>query len=400
MNRTPTRRGPALILACALALLPAAAAAQSLFAPVVRIDDAVVTEWQVAQRARFLDLFRTPGDTRAIAIERLIEETLQIEAGRDAGIAPTPEAIEAGMTEFAARVELPLEEFLEAIGQGGVSPEAFRDFVTAGIVWRDLIRSRFGPEVRPEDDEIDARLIETGAEGGTRVLLSEIILPADDPATAAASRARAADLARLSDAEAFAAAARLYSQAPTRIQGGALDWRPLAVLPDVVRPTLGGLPAGRASAPVELGSSIAVFFMRDREEVRAAPPGDIAIDHALLTLPSPEAAARLAATAQTCDDLYPAARTLPEDALRRETVPEERIAPAVRQVLDGLDRHETALLPGATATVVMLCARQPDTEAALNRLAVAEELAGQALNARANRLLAELRARATIVRFE
>jgi peptidyl-prolyl cis-trans isomerase SurA len=402
--RPVTRTTPRFLLACALALLPLAAAfpsaAQSLFASVAKVNEAVVTEWQVQQRARFLDLFRTPGNTRLIAIDRLIEEQLQVQAGAAAGIVPTPEAVQAGMTEFASRVELSLEEFIAAIGQGGVSAEAYRDFVAAGIVWRELVRDRFGPEARPEDGAVDARLLETGAEGGTRVLLSEIILPADDPATAAASRARAAELSRIADADEFAAAARLFSQAPTRFQGGTLEWRPLAALPDIVRPTVAATATGQASRPVELGTSIALFFMRDREEVRAAPPGDIAIDYALLTLPAPEAAARVAATVQTCDDLYTDARGLPEDALRRETAPEAQIPAAVRQALAGLDRHETAILPGTVSTVVMLCARQPNTEAALNRLAVTEELAQRTLGARANRLLAELRAQATIVRFE
>jgi hypothetical protein len=48
----------------------------------------------------------------------------------------------------------------------------------------------------------------------------------------------------------------------------------------------------------------------------------------------------------------------------------------------------------------MLCDRRPNTEAALNRAAVGEELALGTLGARASRLLAELRARATIVRLE
>jgi peptidyl-prolyl cis-trans isomerase SurA len=391
-----------LLLALFLSALAAAApaAAQSLFRPVAKVNDSVITEWQVDQRARFLDLFRTPGDTRQIAIDRLIEERLQLQAAAEAGIAASPEAIEAGMAEFAGRVELSVEEFIQAIGQGGVSAEAFRDFVEAGIVWRELVRSRFGPEVRPTEREINDRLLETGAEGGTRVLLSEIILPATDPRTAAASRARAEDLARITDEQEFATAARLYSAAPTRFAAGELDWRPLAALPEPVQQGVRGLSPGRASRPVELGTSLGIFFMRDREEVRAAPPGDIAIEYALLTLPSPEAAARIAETVQTCDDLYGAARSLPADALRRESAPLAQLPAAVRETVAALDPDEVARLPGAPSTLLMLCDRRPNTEAALNRAAVAEELALRNLGGRSNRLLAELRTRATIVRFE
>jgi peptidyl-prolyl cis-trans isomerase SurA len=391
-----------LIVALVLTALAAAAPArgQSMFRPVAQVDDIVITEWQVDQRARFLGLFRTPGDVRQIAIDRLIEEQLQIAAGEAAGITPSEEAIMAGMTEFAARVNLTVEEFVEAIGRGGVSPEAFRDFVTAGIIWRELVRDRFGPETQPAEEDIDARLLEVGAEGGTRVLLSEVILPATDPETAAASRARAGEISRISDAAAFAEAARLFSAAPTRYRDGELEWRPLAALPDEVRSAVAGLAPGRATRPIELSESIGIFFLREREEVRAAPPGDVAVEYALLTLPTPTEAARVAATAQICDDLYGPALRLPADALRRETQPAGQLPGGVREAVAQMDANETTILPGTSSTVLMLCARRPNTTEALNRASVANELSFQTLGARANRLLAELRARATIVRFE
>jgi peptidyl-prolyl cis-trans isomerase SurA len=387
-------------VAAMLAAPAAPVAAQSLFAPVAQVNDSVITEWQVQQRARFLDLFRTPGNTRQIAIDRLIEEQLQLQAGEADGVAPSEEALVAGMTEFAGRVNLTMEEFIEAIGQGGVSPEAFRDFVAAGIVWRELVRARFGPETRPSDTEVNVRLLDVGAEGGTRVLLSEIILPATDPQTTAASRARAEEISRVTSEAEFAAAARLFSGAPTRFRDGELDWRPLAIVPENVRPAIAALSPGRATRPIEIGTTIAVFFLRDREDVRAAPPGDVAVEYALLTLPSAEQAARVAQTVQVCDDLYGPAFRLPADALRRERLPQAQLPGGVREAVAGLDPNEATLLPGTASTILMLCARVPNTEDALNRVAVADALALETLGARANRLLAELRAGATIVRFE
>jgi peptidyl-prolyl cis-trans isomerase SurA len=388
----------AILLTALAAAVPAAA--QSLFRPVAQVNDRVITEWQVQQRARFLDLFRTPGNTRLIAIDRLIEEQLQLQEGDAAGIAPSEEALVAGMTEFAGRVNLTMEEFIDAIGQGGVAPETFRDFVAAGIVWRDLVRARFGPDARPTDQQINTRLLEVGAEGGTRVLLSEIILPAGDPQTAAASRARAEEIARITSEEEFAAAARLFSAAPTRFRGGELDWRPLNVVPENVRGAVAALSPGRATRPIESGPTVGVFFLRDREEVRAAPPGDVAVEYALLTLPTAEQAARVAGTAQRCDDLYGAALRLPADALRRETQPVGQLPAGVREAVAGLDPDEVTLLPGTTSTLVMLCARRPNTGEPVNLVPVADALALEALGVRATRLLAELRARATIVRFE
>ena len=376
------------------------AAAQNLFEPVVRVNDSVITEWEVEQRARFLDLFRTPGDTRQIAIERLIDERLQRDAAQAAGISPSAEAVEAGMEEFAGRANLSMEQFVEAIGQGGVSVEAFRDFVIAGILWRELIRSRFAETARPEPEAIDARLLEVGTEGGTRVLLSEIILPADDPKTLAASRARAAELSRITDPDAFREAAARFSRAPTRVRGGDLDWLALTALPPQVQPTISGMRPGQTSRPIEVVGGIAIFHMRDREAVRAAAPGDIAIDFATLTLGSPEAVAGVAAELQNCNDLYAIAEDLPEERFRRETLPLAQVPTAVRSAIATLDPGETAALPGAPGTLVMFCGEELDTEAALNRAAVAEEIANRRVGAQAARLLAELRAEATIVRIE
>jgi 4-hydroxy-L-threonine phosphate dehydrogenase PdxA len=298
---------------------------------VARVDDAVVTEWQVQQRARFLDLFRTPGNTRSIAIDRLIEEQLQIQAGPRGRDRAHARGNRGGHDRIrrprgaAARGVPRRDRPGRRLGRG---LPRLRD---RGIVWRELVRARFGPEASPTDPEVDARLIETGAEGGTRVLCPRSSCPQairrrQPPRAPGRRNCRASPTPA-----AFANAARLFSQAPTRFQGGELDWRPLAALPEIVRPTVAAVGPGSATVPVDLGPAIAVFFMRDREEVRAAPAGAVAIDHILLTLPSSEAAARVAATAQTCEDLYPPARGLPEDALRRETLPEAQIPVAVRQ---------------------------------------------------------------------
>ena len=45
------------------------------------------------------------------------------------------------MDEFASRAQLSADEFITALGQRGVAPETFRDFIAAGVGWRDLIRA-------------------------------------------------------------------------------------------------------------------------------------------------------------------------------------------------------------------------------------------------------------------
>lgn len=383
----------ALLSAC----LAAPVAGQSLFEPVAKVGDSAVTRWEVDQRTRFLTLFNTPGDIQALALERLIDERLQLLAAREAGIEIPEEALIAGMEEFAGRANLPLDEFIAAIGQGGVSEEAFRDFVRAGIAWRELVRARFIDQARPADAEIDRRLIETGSEAGERVLLYEIVLPGETPETYAASRVRAAEIARIDDPDAFQAAARRFSAAPNAWRGGEIDWRVLDSIPDALRGAISRLRPGQTSAPVFLDESIIVYHMRDREALPAAAAGDTQVEYATVVFASATAAAEARGRVQGCNDLYGFAT---QEAVSRDTVATSALPATLRDAVSALDIGETAVLPGNPAGIVMLCDRRLDTPFAANREAVLNELANRNLTRLATRFLAEERARTPITVFE
>ena len=163
-----------------------------------------------------------------------------------------------------------LEEFITALGQNGVEPQTFRDFVQAGLAWREYSRARFGEQARDiPNDQVNRTLARTGTEGGLRVLVSEILLPATTRETTRASRARAAELSQLSTEAEFATAARQFSVSASRANGGALNWRALDGLPEDIRGSIGALSPGQTSRPVELENAIGVFFLRDAERAQA-----------------------------------------------------------------------------------------------------------------------------------
>ena len=71
---------PALAAFGLIAVLSGPVAAQNMFAPVATINDSVVTEFEVQQRVRFLQILNARGATRKAAIESLIDERLRGEA--------------------------------------------------------------------------------------------------------------------------------------------------------------------------------------------------------------------------------------------------------------------------------------------------------------------------------
>lgn len=376
--------------------------AQGQYSPEVQVGTSVITAYQIDQRTRFLSLLGAPGDARTLAREQLINEAIQLAAAREQGVTATPETIEAGITDFAARANLTPEQFLAAIGQAGVSPATFRDFITAGVVWRDTIRARFGEELRASITpiQISRSLSQTGTEGGLRVLISEILLPTTTPETAQASRARAATLSALPNEAAFAAAARQFSVAASAQRGGEINWVALETLPEDVRGSIAALVPGQITRPLELGNAIGLFLMRDVERFAAGTPETLAVDYALFIVSGGLAEAeKVANRVDVCDDFYGVAKGLPEDRLIRETTPSSALPADIRNAVDRLDEGETStdLTRSGNATVLMLCERKPGLESTVDADIIANRLLNARLGVTAQHYLTELRATTEVI---
>jgi len=376
--------------------------AQNQFSPAIQVGDAAITYYQINQRGRFLTLLGAPGDARALASDQLINEAVQMNAVRAEGSEPTAEEVEAAMAEFAGRANLTTEKFLDALLQAGVQPQTYRDFITAGVAWRSYVRGNFVNSTRAsiKPDQIGRSLAQTGTDGGLRVLVSEILLPSTTPETARASRARAAELSRLTDEPAFAAAARQFSVAPSATRGGEQNWVALETIPEEIRGIIAALSPGQVSRPVELGNTIGVFLLRDEERVEAGTADDLLVDYALFVAgPSKAEAQAVADKIDTCDDLYGEAYGLPENRLIRDVQPVSALPADIRAVIDDLDTNEatTSVSRGGNATVVMLCERKPGLESTVDFDIVGNRLLNLRMSNMAENRLAELRAATTII---
>lgn len=393
----------ALIASICLALgaaLPAAA--QNPFAPRVVVNDRVITNYEVSQRALFLELFNTPGDLQEEALERLIEERLQLFAAERMGIRPGEEAIEAGMAEFAARAEMSTEEFVQAIGEIGVAEESFREFVTAGVAWREVVRQRFGGRVNITGAEVDRAMSMTAFRGSVRVLLSEIILPAV-PEFVEQSRELAAQITQIRSIDAFADAAREYSAADSAGRGGRIDWVPLENLPDEVRPMLLAMQPGEVTPPIPTGNAIILFQLRGVERSDTLPPESIAVEYARAIIPGTGAEAqseiaRLRDGADTCRDLAGMIPAQPEERFEFVNTSLAQVPADVALELAKLDEWEisTNLRQGDATVLLMLCARTPGSDLRPSRQQMDERLTNERVERLAQGYLEELRANAHI----
>ena len=374
--------------------------AQNLFAPRLYVNDSAITEFEVQQRMQILRLFRTPGDLEKEATKALVEDRLRMSAAKRLNIKATPEQVLAGMEEFAGRASMTAEQFVAALAQEGVSSQTFRDFVEAGLVWREVVRQTYVGRVVISDTEVDRAIAAGNKDSTLRVLISELVIPAppgqEDAALARIERLRA----QITSEGAFAAAARRNSASATAGRGGRLDWMPLANLPASLAGVVLGLAPGEVSEPVQMGGAVGIFQLRAVEEIEGAGTKSVDVDYAQYLLPAANGAAEAAelrSKIDVCNDLYGINQGQPADRLTRETVAASALPANIGRALADLDPGESVDYPsGAAHVFLMLCSRTPIQETPPTRDEVREQLFNARLGVLAQSYLDELRFNAII----
>ncbi len=396
-------RSGAVAAACALGLAGAPAVAhetdRAKFTPVKYVNNQAITAYELDQRIFFLTLLGFKGDAQDEAMSGLIDDRLRQGAAKEMGITLPPEAVLAGMDEFASRGGLTGEQFVQAIAQRGIAPETFRDFVSAGLVWRDVITMRFGDGVVISDAAIDRALTNLNVQDAQTVTLSEIVLDASGP-----NRNKALALARNLEIDfikgrKFADAARAVSIGATARNGGRLKPQLLSELDTDIALLVRALNPGQISKMIVQDDRVYLFQMQESGAQPVAQTGAKPIDYALVSLPATgDAAGHLAAirrAVDSCDDLYAYATAARGMSVQRR---KDGAGGDLAGVLQTLDAGEMSgpMSRGGQPTAVMLCARGLAPTTTASRDEVRLSLKNQRLAAMADVYLSELRANALI----
>ncbi|AZL57381.1 peptidylprolyl isomerase [Tabrizicola piscis] len=392
----------AAVLLCSVALMaghPGLGVAQDLFAPRMTVNNRVITGYEVEQRAMFLQVLQAPGNPEDEALKGLIEDRLRQSEADRLGLTLTDEEVLQGMNEFASRANLTGEGLVAELAKVGIAAETFRDFVSAGLLWRKAVRGKFLGQVPVSENDVDMALEAMTRPRALRVLVSELVIPApegeDEGALALASRLSD----EISSEGAFASAARQYSAAPTADNGGRLDWVPLANLPAAIGSAVLALGPGEVSDPVVVPGAVVLFQLRDVARDESAEPIAVTVEWAEFLVPDDAAEiARIRAEADNCMDLYGQANGLPENRLTVTTQPAGEVPGDVGLELAQLDPGESsiALTRGGFRRLLMLCGREVTQAEPIDRTAVREQVINQKLEGMAEGYLEELRAAAII----
>ena len=403
------RMGKGLVLGAAIAVaawLGGAQRAQAQVSVAVTVNDRAITQYELNQRARLLQVFRTPGNVTELAREALIEDRLKQQEMARFDLDLSDEALQEELEAFAGRANMSLPEFTRVLRQNAVDINTLADFVEVGVLWRNYIRGRFGRQVNVTDADVERAIARQGTSPTQlEVLLTEIIIPAP-PERAAQAQQVARQIAALRSFSEFENAARQVSALPSRDNGGRLDWLPIENYPPQLRSVILDLAPGEVTEPIDIPNGIALFQKRGEREARRTAQAPVSIDYAAYYIPGgqSDAGQRLALQVRdrvdTCDDLYGVAQGQPKEVLDRLTVAPSEISRDIAIELARLDPGEVSTNltrnNGQTLVFLMLCARNNAGADATDPEAVRNQLRSQRLAAFAQALLEDLRASAVI----
>jgi len=382
------------------------ASAQGLFDPVIIVNDQIITKYELDQRRRLMDALGVRGDLAQQAKDGLIGDRLKVASAAEAGLVTTDEQISKAFEDFAARNGQSLDGVLSMLAGKGVATETLRDFLTTNLVWQTLMRQRYAGSVGVSESEIDAALSATSENTNLQILISEIVLPFIE-GQEEEIRKLAADIAKIRSFDEFSDAARQFSVAGSRSDGGKLDWIALSNLPPALRPVLLPLENGQVSEPLELPNAIAIFQMRGLNESAPTSARYSSVEYALLSVADTEGVTAelvdIADRAIRCDDLYGLSQNLNNATLSIMSRPPRDIPNSDALWLARLDAGESLIETRITAdgsaqqSLVMLCSRTSTANQSVSRDEVRTRIQNEKLNARANSLLESMKASARII---
>lgn len=383
----------------ALSASMTAASAQNLFAPRLYVNDQVITEYEVQQRAMFLQVLRTPGDPMTEALKALTEDRLRMSEAKRLGLAITDEATQKAMEEFASRANMSAEQLIGELQKVGIAPQTYRDFVVAGVLWREAVRGRYMGQISVSDADIDKAMQSLTRPRDLSLLASELVIPAP-PGEEKAALDLANQLSESIGSEAeFAAAARKYSASPTAGSGGRLEWLPMSNMPPQIAGQLLSLGKGKVSKPMVVPNAVVLFLLRDVAEDKSAKPISVAVEYAKYFIPDdPAEVAKVHANARRCMDLYGLAKGQPAENLVVETKSMGEIPQDIGLQLAKLDPGEfvTSRTANGNRMVLMLCSRNVQADTPPTRDQLREQVQNQKLDGLAQGYMAELKAAALI----
>jgi peptidyl-prolyl cis-trans isomerase SurA len=267
------RRLPRIAAVAAVTVLATAGGAHAQAVVVVNGDP--ITQYDVEQRGKLIQLSTHKNASRNEILEELISEKLKIQLLKRFAIEGVDKDVENAYANMARRMRTSPKEFTASLSKQGVGVETLKSRIKADLVWNQMIRGRFQSSFHFSDKEINERLKaknrEDAAVVGYDYTLRPIlfVVPPGSPPAAFEARAKEAEAlrARFQSCEDGLALARGLRYVAVRPQ----IVKPSADLPLALRQVLEKTEIGRLTAPETTQQGIEIYAVCGKRQSENAP---------------------------------------------------------------------------------------------------------------------------------
>ena len=233
----------------------------------VIVDDGVIMESQINSgldnmitRYKDQNIPTPPLDSlREQVIESLIVEELQLQLANRAGVRISDAELNDAITRIAANNEMSLEQFIDYIVKDGESYEDFRENVKKQMIVQRIQRGRVGNEIDITEKEFQAFLEtdESLISLEPELLVKQILVKTLDQANKA--------IERIDNGEDFSLVAKDISISSNALDGGLMQWRKAADMPELFSNAINKKEIGFTSQPLESGAGYHILMLVDKK---------------------------------------------------------------------------------------------------------------------------------------
>jgi peptidyl-prolyl cis-trans isomerase SurA len=265
-----------LIMAAALAVANIVAVTGSAGAQtVVIVNGDPVTQFDIEQRAKLIQISTQKTPPRNEVIEELINEKLKIQLLKRFIIDGIDKDVDNAYGNMARRMRTTPKEFTDNLEKQGLKTETLKSRIKADLVWGQIIRGRYQSSFQFSDQDVATRLAAKNREDANVVgydyTLRPIlfVVPRGSPPAAFEARAKEAEALRgrfenCDQGIALARGIRFVAVRPQVVKSS-------AELPTALRDVLAKTELGRLTAPETTQQGVEVYALCGKRQSENAP---------------------------------------------------------------------------------------------------------------------------------
>jgi peptidyl-prolyl cis-trans isomerase SurA len=272
MTKLMQLRARFLPLIAAMALVAATIGGAQSQNVIVFVNGEPVTEIDVEQRSKLLQVTGQKNVGRQEVLQQLIDEKLKIAEARRFGLTIPDKEVESSFAGMAGRMRLSGAQLTESLAKSGVNASTLKSRIRADLAWQQLVRGRYQSRLQLSDKELAETVEEAEEAVGFDYVMRPILflVPPGSSAAVYDGRRREAEAfrGRFQSCEEGLPLARAMRDVAVRDQ----VMRNSGDLPAPLRKILDSVPVGQLTPPEYTKHGVELFAICSRAQSKADSP--------------------------------------------------------------------------------------------------------------------------------